>query len=136
MRPPPELTRVRTFLLIPALMLALLMAGACTDDDGNLEVPDVNVDGTQTLDPSALLDNVDEVRTMLEDSASQFAPDVISDTNFEDNTLTVTMSDETGGLDDAESLCQDLASAISLGSISIRVVDTAGAELASCGMDG
>jgi hypothetical protein len=119
-------------LIVPLAALALIVT-ACDEDNGNgIDIPEVD-GGSPTVDFEAILNDAGEVRAMLEESASAFPPDLVNDAEFSDNTLTVTVGADAPELDDAAAFCEDVAGAISLADLSVRVVDEAGAELATCG---
>lgn len=118
-------------LIVPIAALALI-ATACDEENGDgIDIPEVD-NGSPAIDFEAILNDAGEVRTMLEESASAFSPDLVSDADFSDNTLTVTVGADAPELDDAAAFCEDVAGAISLADLSVRVVDASGAELATC----
>ncbi len=92
-----------------------------------------STDGSSgAIDRQAILGNLAEVQAMLEDTASRFDDQVITDVDFANNRLTVTASEEVQELEDAQELCQDLSEAVAAVDLTIIVRNETGAELAAC----
>jgi hypothetical protein len=119
------------------LLLTAVLVGCDADSDGDvLEGTSTVGAGTMAIDRDAILNELDDVRAFLEDDVSSFAPEVITDVEFEGSELTVTVGPDIAGVEDAEAFCDDLAGAIEIADITITVVGEAGDQLAQCSFQG
>jgi hypothetical protein len=100
----------------------------CASDDATITAT-VIPDG---VDREAILNEVEEVRDMLAESASSLPPEAIKDVTFEAGVLRITVGEEVGGLGEAERLCDDLLGALQMTAVSIEVVDETDVAITSC----
>lgn len=126
--------RNRAGTLLALVAGAALLVAACEDDqtvDG-LGSNATEGDTTAGVNVDAILGDVQEVRLLLEQASSAFSPAVIEDTTYSDGQLTVVVTEEVDGLDQAQTLCEDLSEAIAATDVHITVQDQAGSVLAEC----
>lgn len=134
----------RALPLLTAILAAALFAAACEDtgDDTGILDGDGDANGaaaspasTEGIDREAILNEVEEVQAMLEEAASDIPADAVSDVSFDNSTLTVTVTEEISGLDQAEQLCEDLSQAVQATDIQILVQDASGGVMAECAFE-
>ena len=121
-------------------MFALLIGAsaigfvACDEaDDSPVASLGVETTAFEAIDREAILNEVDEVRTMLMESGSTIPADSIRDVQFSDRTLRITTSGQLAGLPEAEALCRDVHSALEMSDVAVEVVDASGVLVTSCG---
>lgn len=123
----------RRFLLLALGVGTLSLAAlACSDESGagvNLGLSgDATVEG---IDRDALLGELSEVRDLFA-SSSAIPADVITDVDYDDGSLRVTLAAEAEGIEDAQQICEDLSQGIQLPDLAITVEGPDGATLATC----
>ena len=112
---------------------ALGFAACDGTDDSTAAQLGIETSALETVDRQGILNEVDEVRTILRESGSAVSLDSISDVEFRDRTLRVTATERLSGVAEAESLCRDMHAALEMSDVTVEVVDVSGALVASCG---
>lgn len=135
--------RVRTLLAALLAGLAVALLAACDTSDAGEDDPlglddDVTATSSATtaIDPAAILGSLPDVQMLLEDAQSEFDSTVITDVDYEDGELGVTVSEDLTELEEAEALCNDLGEAVGMADLTIIVRNGSGAELAACTFQG
>ena len=127
--------RAPAFVLAPVLVVLALASMACTDDpdeaDAGLDLGGTEVATAGGIDRESLLGELSEVRNLFA-ATSPLSADLIADVSYEDQRLSVTLAEETEGVEQAEQVCRDLSEAIQLTNLSITVDGPDGSQLASC----
>jgi hypothetical protein len=123
-------------LAASAMFVLSACAGDATPDGLQLDNDVTVTQGGDALNQDAILNEVEEVRRLFMQGSTGFAPAVISNVAFEGGTLTVTVTEEIVGLEDAQAFCQDLSTSIAAANVGIVVVDAGGARLAECSLAG
>lgn len=129
--------RPRVGVLLALAAGAVLLFAACDDDGADADGLGVTEgsNGTNGVNVDAILGDPGEVRLLLDQAGSAFTSEVIADTTYADGQLTVTVTEQIDGLDQAEQLCDDLSEAIAATDVSIHVQDQTGNSLAECRFD-
>ena len=131
-------------LLLNATLVALIPVFilGCSDEDdepGTTGAPaGAGAGGSDALDRDELLGNVEVVRAMLEDAASDLDPMIIDDVDYEDGMLTVILAEGRDGqpAEEMESICEDISSAVDLPDLEVRVEKADGSTAAECSSSG
>jgi hypothetical protein len=120
----------RWFLvLLPALAVAGL--AGCSDEDT------IDAGSSLTEDPinrEAILGNLDDVRSLVEQNASGMDPMTIGDVDYADGELKVVLAESQDGLDSAglQSACDSISRSVSLPDLTVVVEKANGSDSVEC----
>lgn len=120
----------RWFLvLLPALAVAGL--AGCSDEDT------IDAGSSLTEDPinrEAILGNLDDVRSLVEQNASGLDPMTIGDVDYADGELKVVLAESQDGLDTAglQSACDSISRSVSLPDLTVVVEKANGSDSVEC----
>jgi hypothetical protein len=117
------------------LLLLPLLAGfvlACSDD-GSIDTDAAGPTG-DVINQEALLDNLEDVRALIEDNADSLDPMVVENVDYNDGRLEVALAESQNDVDveELESICGDISSSIALPDLTVVVEKADGSESAEC----